>query len=91
MSDTTKREDDDEPFTHCEGCSRPIFDGENYHAGHDVDLCPDCAPSFADLLAQPESFADAEGEALTSAAAKEIYDAHIAAGGSADDKIGIRS
>lgn len=91
MSDVNKCDEGEEPFTHCEGCSKPIFDGDPYHAGSDVDLCADCAPTFADLLAQPGSFADTEGEPMSFAAATEIYEAHIAAGGSADDKIGIRS
>lgn len=81
----------DEPFSHCEGCGRAIRDGDPYHAGSDVDLCADCAPTFADLLAQPGSFADSEGDPLTFAAASEIYDAHLAAGGSPEDKIGIRT
>lgn len=80
-----------EVVTHCEGCSKPILDGESYHAGSDVDLCAKCAPSFADLLTYPTHFSDSEGQALTLEAAKALYDAHLAAGGAAEDKIGIRT
>lgn len=83
--------DEREVFSHCESCSKPIYDGDSYHTGADVDLCADCAPDYADLLASYEHFTGTEGEPLTQDEAKEIYDAHIAAGGSPNDKIGIRS
>lgn len=93
MSDVSEKietvSEQDEPITHCEGCSKPIYDGDSYHTGSDVDLCADCAPAFSDLLASPESFADSEGEPLTPEAATALYDAHIAAGGAPTDKIGI--
>lgn len=78
-----------EIISHCESCSKAIHEGDSYHTGADVDLCAECGPDFADLLANPESFADSEGEPMTFDAAKEIYEAHIAAGGKPGDKIGI--
>lgn len=80
-----------EIISHCEGCSKPLYDGDSYHTGADVDLCVDCAPDYDDLLVMPGSFQDADGEPLTPEAAQAIYDAHIAAGGDPGDKIGIPS
>ena len=83
--------ENNEPFTHCEGCSSPISEGDYYHAGNDVDLCVDCAPDYADLLANPESFVDSEGNPISAEVAHQIYHAHIAAGGEPADKYGLRS
>lgn len=81
--------DDREIISHCEGCSKPISDGDDYHRGHDVDLCRDCAPSYSDMLSSPEYFLDTEGEPMTKQSAIDIYESHIAAGGSPEDKVGI--
>lgn len=91
MSENTEARSEREVISHCEGCSKPIHDGDSYHVGSDVDLCADCAPEYSDLLASPQSFADSEGDPLTADAAKALYDAHIAAGGLPADKIGIPS
>jgi hypothetical protein len=80
---------DEEIFSYCEACSKPIGFDEPFHSGADVNLCARCAPDYDDLLNSPESFQDSEGEPLTTTAAKEIYDAHMAAGGRPSDKIGI--
>lgn len=76
-----------EKITACEGCSAPIYNRDQYHRGSDVDLCQECAPDYSDLLVIPGSFTDAEGEPLTVEAAQAIYDAHVDAGGSPDDKM----
>jgi hypothetical protein len=72
---------------YCEGCSEPIFEGEPYHGGIDVSLCAVCAPSYADMLAHPESFGGENDEPMTPAEAAALFEAHIANGGSPDDKM----
>lgn len=37
--------------TGCEACGRIIWDGDDYHAGEDADLCATCAPTEADATA----------------------------------------
>lgn len=80
-----------EPFGYCEGCSEPLFDGDECHRGGDVDLCKSCAPSYGDMLASPENWQtfddDGEDMQMTPAQAKAICDAHLAAGGSLEDKM----
>lgn len=77
-----------EPVAHCEGCSTPIFEGERYHAGSDVALCVECAPSYADLQASPASFLHFDtGEPTTQDEAAAQVNAHLAAGGSLTDKM----
>jgi hypothetical protein len=73
---------------HCE-CGEPIFEGDRYHRGSDVYLCEPCAPAYADMLAHPESFAgsDDDGQPMTADEAKAIVDAHVAGGGSVEDKM----
>ncbi|WEK05722.1 MAG: hypothetical protein P0Y65_05565 [Candidatus Devosia phytovorans] len=78
---------DHEELTTCEGCSKPIHNGDRYHRGGDVDLCEECAPDYLDLLVTPNSFTDADGGPLTAETAQAIFDEHIAAGGSAEDKM----
>jgi|GEM_PF-4902822 len=55
-------EEHGEPLTFCESCSDPIFEGEPYHRGSDVDLCEACAPTYGDLAQSPASFRDRYGE-----------------------------
>ncbi len=73
----------------CEGCTDPIWKGERYSYDSEggVTLCEECAPSYADMLAEPQFFYDGEGETMTPEQAKAICDAHLAAGGSLDDKM----
>ncbi|MFA7256953.1 MAG: hypothetical protein WC047_05205 [Kiritimatiellales bacterium] len=78
-----------ECVAHCE-CGEPIFEGEPYHNGRDVALCASCAPSYGDMLASPRNFlawGDEEDCEMTKEQAQAIVDAHIAAGGSLDDKM----
>lgn len=79
-------EDACQPVSRCEGCGEPIFVGDLMLAG-ETDLCGDCSPTIEDLLKNPESFADAEGEPLTAAAAKAWFDQHIAVGGKPTDSM----
>lgn len=71
----------------CEGCGRPLFERDRYHVGADVCLCEECCPSYADMLASPQLFRDAEDEPLSAEAARAIVDVYIAAGGSIEDKV----
>jgi hypothetical protein len=75
-----------EPVGYCEGCDEPIFEGDSYHSGADVYLCKECAPSYADLLANPENFSGVD-EPMTANEAALIFSAHINAGGSPEDKM----
>lgn len=76
-----------EVISQCEGCSKPIHDGDAYHAGSEVDLCSECAPDFADMLASPQHFLDSDDNEMAPEDAKARVDAHLAAGGSLSDKI----
>lgn len=77
----------------CEGCSDPIFEGDRH--SHDrmsgIILCEGCSPTWHDLLREPESFYNGEDVYYTAETAKAAADAHVAAGGSLDDKIGVSS
>lgn len=77
-----------EPFGFCEGCSEPLFGGDLYHGGIDVYLCQECAPSYADLLTSYDNFRGRDDEdPMTKEEAQAICDAHVAAGGSLEDKM----
>jgi hypothetical protein len=72
----------------CVLCAKMIREGERYHSGCDDIACEDCAPVWADMLAEPESFRDLEtDEPLTAEQARARVDAHLAAGGSVTDKM----
>lgn len=79
--------DEDDAIGWCETCERLIRDGEPYHAGEDVYLCQQCAPSYSDLLSSPESFRDDEGNPMTALKAGIIVQGIIEAGGGLDDKM----
>jgi len=79
----------------CLGCSAPIFEGDAYSPDVSGDiLCEECSPTYADMVASPGHFmhVDDEGEdaPMTAEQARAIADAHVAAGGSLDDKMVIR-
>ncbi|WP_159953150.1 DUF551 domain-containing protein [Rhizobium sp. 18065] len=78
---------DDGRIATCESCGNGIMEGQTYHTGPDVDFCHDCSPTFADMLANPASFITDGDEHMTPDQAQEIYDKHIAAGGSPDDRM----
>ena len=67
--------------TLCEACRAPIFPGDQYHPG-ETALCVEHAPTFQDLLDQPSGFVEDSPEVL-----RAEFEAHIAAGGSPDDKM----
>lgn len=73
----------------CEGCMDPIWEGERYAYDNEngVHICEECAPSWGDMLANPEQFHDDECEPFTPERAKAAVDAHLAAGGSLTDKM----
>lgn len=72
-------------ITYCAGCVEPLFDGDKTHNGGDVTLCEKCAPTYGDMLAEPEHFVDGDEEPLTPEAAKAIVDAHLEDGGALTD------
>lgn len=76
-----------ERISYCEGCSEPIFEGDRYHSGGDVDLCENCAPSYQNMLDSPGSFMNSEDEPMTKADAERIVALHVEAGGAASDKL----
>lgn len=82
-------EDCPELIGRCEGCRKPIWQGERYHSDPEsgVILDEQCAPSWADMLANPDHFRDDEGEPMTAEAARALCDTHLATGGSLDDKM----
>lgn len=70
----------------CEVCSEPIFEGEKTGGTSDgCSICEKCAPTYQDILDDPAHFTGADDEPMTPAEAKELCDAHIAAGGSLHD------
>lgn len=73
----------------CEGCCEPIWEGDRYASDSEngIVLCEPCAPSWGDMLKNPDHFYDADGEYHTAESAKAACDAHLAAGGSLDDKM----
>lgn len=82
-------EDCPEVYGRCEGCDEPIWEGDRYayDSNNSIYLCEPCAPSWGDMLKNPDHFYDAEGEYHSAESAKAACDAHVAAGGSLDDKM----
>ncbi|WP_420578814.1 hypothetical protein [Oceaniradius stylonematis] len=81
-------------FDRCEGCGRPISNGEPYHSDWEngIALCEECAPTWQDFKDEPGLFfSPAMDQHHTSETAKPLIDAHIAAGGAMTDKIGLVS
>lgn len=73
--------------TLCEACRTPIFPGDLYHAGVDP-LCLECAPTYQSIINEPEMFVELTDESPSDPdELRAAYDAHIAAGGSPDDKM----
>jgi hypothetical protein len=75
----------------CEGCENAIRRGErhSYDRMNGISLCEGCTPTYGDMLNMPESFYSADDEYHTIESAKAVVDAHLAAGGSLDDKVGL--
>lgn len=72
----------------CEGCESPVFDGDKYFPCVDiVILCEACAPTYDMLLIERDFFVDSDEEPLSPERCREIFDAHIAAGGKPDDSM----
>lgn len=79
---------DEEPEGICVACAQPIFKGEPYHVGADESQCAECAPTYGQMLAEPEAFVIfATGEPMTADEARANVAEHLAAGGSLDDKM----
>ena len=74
----------------CEGCSDPIFEGDPYlgDSEHGIYTCPNCSPTWQDMLDDFASWEDTEtGEAMTEARAHEWADKHLANGGKLTDSM----
>ncbi len=71
----------------CESCGEPIFDDDKRHSGGDVVLCESCAPTYGDMLASPSHFVGIDEAPMTADEARRVCDAHVADGGSLDDKL----
>lgn len=75
----------------CEGCDQPLDVSDRYYPGIDCVLCVDCAPTFMDLLSEPTSFVELDGEEPLSREKRlAMLDAHIIAGGHPDDTMATR-
>ena len=78
----------------CEACSAPVFDDDPYSYDHENGLtfCEGCTPSWADLVAAPSGayeIVDGDISYLTEERARQMADAHVAAGGTLSDKFGL--
>lgn len=72
----------------CVACAEPVFDGEPFHMGADEIQCAECAPTYADMIRDPEYFVSFKtGEPMTPAEAQAAVDKHLASGGSLEDKM----
>lgn len=72
----------------CVLCLKVINEGDRYHHGCEDIACEDCAPTYADMLAEPEFFRDLKtDEPMTAAEAEQAVSAHLAAGGKLTDKM----
>lgn len=92
----TPRASADPCETLCYDCETPIHEGDMVTHDHVSGLifCKSCSPTFADMLAEHESYScgtDEHGDPiyLTAEAARKLADEHIAKGGALTDKFGL--
>ena len=71
----------------CEGCDEPIFEGDPRAGADDGVLCINCAPTYADILADPGHFRNADDDPMSADEARAVCDQHVAAGGSLEDSL----
>lgn len=72
----------------CVGCSDPIFEGDEYHSGPDEIMCRECAPTWRDMQSGDWGFVDMQTlDPLTPEQIRDRVAAHLAKGGSLDDKM----
>lgn len=79
--------DQEEPLFICESCGKNIMDGDPYHRGVDVELCTECAPSWAEMIANPWDFKTTDGGAVNFKDILRDYNLHLARGGKPEDKM----
>ncbi|MCX5581471.1 hypothetical protein [Kaistia terrae] len=81
-----------QPHSRCEGCDKPIWSTDAYLSCEDCDLCAGCAPTYADMAADPAAFAHpTTGKPLTVKEVRSIIDRHISAGGSPNDSLATKN
>lgn len=91
MTEKPKSAPADEPLTEiCEGCDKIINEGDPcFRCDDGPCLCADCSPTYADAeiawRADPSSLFGEDKERRE--AFEESMAAHLAAGGSKDDKL----
>jgi hypothetical protein len=73
--------------TICEGCLRPIFEGDRSYNTGETNCCAECAPTYQDLRDHFKDFCNADGEPMTEDEARAICDAHVASGGNLSDSM----
>tara|TARA_R110002073_G_scaffold120601_2_gene262684 strand:+ start:19363 stop:19788 length:426 start_codon:yes stop_codon:yes gene_type:complete len=78
----------------CEGCLTLVFedDPHSYDTEGGIILCEECTPTWADMLAEPDSFyryIDDDAVHFTAESARIYVDEHLAAGGSLEDRFGL--
>lgn len=72
----------------CEACKRETFEGDDYHSGHDCIMCVECAPTYQDMINEPEFYFDHNtDEPLTAEEAQDLAAQHVSKGGSLTDKM----
>ena len=74
---------------HCLFCSAAIPEGalRCYDPVNGEEACEACAPTYGEMLAEPEHFLNGDEDYHTAETAKAVVDAHLAAGGSLEDKL----
>lgn len=75
----------------CDCCGASIANGAPWCPSTEGVLCVPCAPTYAELLAEPTSFVDADLGLLPRSERQALYDAHLAAGGKPGDSMAVAS
>lgn len=89
MTTTAQHTEPQEEDGKCDTCDATIKAGTPYSCDDNsgMTFCVECSPTWQNMLDEPESFYDAEGEYLTPEQGKAKVDAHLANGGKLTDRI----
>lgn len=73
----------------CEGCTEPVWEGDlhSYDSENGLVFCEECSPTWRDMQNEPENFYNGDGIYYTAETVKPVIEAHLAKGGSLDDKM----